>query len=87
MSNAEFHSWIAYASRHGSLNAAVRAEDGFALVAAMLSRLRGGTLQPRDFKPKREAEREVGIGDVFSMLKAKARESRRGNAKSRHTNA
>lgn len=70
ISHAEFVDWCAYINKRGSLNAAVRAEDGFALLAHVITAVHGRKTRIEDFLPKREEAEAGSIQDVFKMLKS-----------------
>lgn len=79
MSYAEYIAWAAYARKNGGLNLGLRLEDGFALIASVLSQLNGKRFGPEHFKPKRtvgEEDQQPDIMAVFNMLRAKASETR-----------
>lgn len=68
MTYAEALQWSAYIKKRGSLNAGLRLEAGFALLATMLSRAHGGKADMDDFMPHFDKP-EANIEDVFNMLK------------------
>jgi hypothetical protein len=71
ISHAEFVDWCAYISKRGSLNSSVRAEQGTALLAHVLTAVHGRKTRIEDFIPKRDEEPEArSIQDVFKMLKS-----------------
>lgn len=75
----EFASWIEYATRHGGFNSALRAESGFAMLAAVLSRLHGNRgAAMADFLPRRPTAQADGATaqDVFRLLRATAHKTR-----------
>lgn len=75
LSYDEFLAWIAYVKKRGSLNVGMRIEAGAALVTYAVARTSGDkTAEIRKFMPHAdEPANEASIGDVFAMLKAKAR--------------
>lgn len=87
MTYVEFVAWTQYAKKNGGLNVAMRAEDGFALIASVLSQVHGKRLTPEHFKPKREdveqPHQQPDIMAVFNMLKAKASETRNARVRPR----
>lgn len=70
ISHAEFVDWCSYIKKRGSLNAAVRAEDGFALLAHVITAVHGRKTRIEDFIPKRDEAEPGSIQDVFKMLKS-----------------
>jgi len=77
MSYDEFLTWCAYLRKRGPLSLARRIEQGFALLAVRLDAARGVRSSMEDFLPYRDKpeEQAASIGNVFSMLKAKARKA------------
>lgn len=73
----EFLDWCAYLRKRGPLSLAKRMEHGFALLAVRLDTARGVRSSMEDFLPYRDKPEEepVSVGNVFSMLKAKARKA------------
>jgi hypothetical protein len=64
---AEFLDWLAYRRMRGSFHIGTRLESGFALIAYMISRVSGGTAEPRDFMPHADAP-EASLSDVMNIL-------------------
>jgi hypothetical protein len=51
----------------GSFHIGTRLESGFALLAYMVSRVSGGTAEPRDFMPHADTP-EASLSDVMNIL-------------------
>lgn len=75
-----------YAERHGGLNVAERAEDGFALLAAVMARLQGRRVGIADFKPRRSSARQ-DVASLFHLLRTKAAETNAWFGRRKNTGA
>jgi hypothetical protein len=51
----------------GSLHIGTRLESGFALIAYLISRVTGGSAEPRDFMPHADTP-EGSLDDVLNIL-------------------
>jgi len=75
MTTAEFQDWALFIEKHGGLTNGWRLEQGFALLALLLTRVghmkksSGGQFELDDFMPKRAAEeKELTAEDLFKFL-------------------
>lgn len=66
MSCDEFEAWMTYIARHGSLNPGLRVEDGAALVAYIVHRSAGGTLDHDNFLPVRQMDDAAELEKAMS---------------------
>lgn len=51
MSVEEFHQWVAYYRRRGTLNPNRKLEWGFGMIAAQINNAAGGKKTPADYMP------------------------------------
>ncbi|MNV52761.1 hypothetical protein D3C71_1448700 [compost metagenome] len=61
ISDVEYHAWLQYRRRHGSLNVGLRVETAAALVAFMVHQSAGGKLDYDAFFPVREIDEAVEL--------------------------
>lgn len=70
MSDDEFELWTLYRSKYGPMNPVRRYDQGFALIAMVLSNVNGNKAKQQDFMPYgKEKDEEVELsGDEFANL-------------------
>lgn len=71
MSYDEFILWTEYRSKYGPLNPVRKYDNGFALIASLISNAHGGKAKPADFLPygKKKIEEDIDVdGEAFTTM-------------------
>jgi hypothetical protein len=72
LSHDEASAWFEYIRRRGSLNAGLRIEIGFAMLAQAMFALHGKSKKIEDFMPNRDQPKATLEG-IFGLLKVASR--------------
>lgn len=67
MTYKEAMMWSDYIRKRGSLNLGLRVENGFAIIAAMMSRAMGGKGTVEDFMPHAD-KKAADLADVMKLV-------------------